>query len=171
MPGNVVLIGFSGTGKSKVGRQLAHHLGWHFLDADEEIVAVFGKSIDRIFAEEGEERFRAVEREVVERACSAHRCVVSVGGGAVVDPRNREHILRGNWVVHLDASPEVILRRLRSDPETEVRPLLAVQDPLGRITALKAAREQYYRMTDWRIDTDALTTEEVAEKILARLKA
>lgn len=165
LAGNIFLIGFSGTGKSAVGRELARRLRRGFVDTDEQIVDRFGKSIDRIFAEDGERRFRAVERELVAQACARQGLVVSVGGGAVVDASNRALIADGNVVVLLEASPEVILERLRSDT-AEVRPLLAVDDPLGRIRDLKAARADAYSVAHVTVVTDHLTPGEAADEIL-----
>ncbi len=170
MAENVVLIGFSGTGKSAVGRRLADRLGWPFVDSDQVIVERFGKSIARIFREEGEAVFRAAEREVVARLCAGRRQVIALGGGAVVDPANRAWIRRGNRVVCLEARPETILTRLTAQPTVEVRPLLAGPDPLARIIGLKAERAPFYAIADVTIDTEGLTPDQVVERILAWLK-
>lgn len=161
---NVYLIGFSGTGKSAVGRELAARLGRELVDTDEEIVRLFHKSIDRVFAEEGEVRFRQVERALVEAASLRPDLVVSLGGGAILDPASRARVLAG-IAVRLDASPETILCRLRRDG-TEVRPLLAGEDPLSRIRALKASREQVYSTAHLTVDTDGLDPSEVAARIM-----
>jgi len=168
MSDNVILIGFSGTGKSAVGRELAAKLGRRFVDTDDQIAVRFGKSIARIFAEDGEARFREVERELVGQAAGEQGLVVSLGGGAVVDPASRRRILDGNVVVLLDASPEIILRRLRSDG-TEVRPMLAADDPLARIRSLKVSRAAAYAIAHLTVDTDALAPPQVADRIAAWL--
>ncbi|MEE9261469.1 MAG: shikimate kinase, partial [Dehalococcoidia bacterium] len=80
---NIILVGFSFTGKTEVGREVARRLNRPFIDIDEEIVARSGKSILDIFAKEGEEGFRQRERKVLEEACSTEDAVISVGGGAV----------------------------------------------------------------------------------------
>ena len=79
---NIILTGFSYTGKTKVGQEVARRLGWGFVDIDEEIVGQSGKPIAEIFAQDGESRFRELEREVLERACQGKEMVVSTGGGA-----------------------------------------------------------------------------------------
>lgn len=81
MSHNLILTGFSGTGKSEVGRVIAQLQGWDFLDTDEEVVLVTGKSIAYIFEEDGEAYFRHLEREAVARACATSGVVVSTGGG------------------------------------------------------------------------------------------
>lgn len=167
VPDNLVLIGFSGTGKSSVGRILAARLGWPAVDTDQLIVQRFGRSIAEVFRDEGEAVFRAVEREVVAACCRGSRQVVSLGGGAPVDPTNRAAIRRGNVVVRLAASPETILARLRGSPGAEERPLLAGADPLGKIRTLLAERETAYAIADLTIDTEERSPAEVAELILA----
>src|SRR4051812_7704562 len=83
---NLYLVGFMGTGKSTVGRQVARQLGFQFLDSDHEIERLQGKPVARIFAEEGEAKFRTLEREFIERGHPADRCIVACGGGLVVPP-------------------------------------------------------------------------------------
>ena len=88
MTNNLILTGFSGTGKSQVGLMIAQIWGWDFFDTDDDIVQAAGKSIAEIFEQDGEAHFRLLERQAVADACSASRTVVSTGGGAVVDPGN-----------------------------------------------------------------------------------
>ncbi len=169
--GNVYLIGFSGTGKSSVGIALARLLGWTHFDTDDSLVLRFGKPIDRVFAEDGEEAFRAAEREVVGWTAREQRLVVSLGGGAFVDPESRRLLRqqgRRHGVVRLAASPEEILRRLAAD-HAEVRPLLAAPDPLARIRDLLSRREPIYAEAELTVDTEGLTPDEVADAILAWL--
>ncbi len=165
MPGNVVLIGFSGSGKSAVGQLLAERLGWSFVDTDEAIVRRFGKSIAAIFREEGEAAFRAAERDVVALACADARQVISVGGGAPVDRGNRARLLDGNLVVRLEASPETILARLRAASGAEERPLLAGDDPLSRIRSLRAARVEAYAIAHHVVETEGRTPPDVAREV------
>src|SRR5690349_10130760 len=101
MSGAVVLIGLSGSGKSTAGRALAARLGLPLLDTDRLIEERAGRPVAAIFAEEGEEAFRALEQAAVADAC-AQAAVVSVGGGAVLRPANRRAMRRGNLVVWLD---------------------------------------------------------------------
>src|SRR5581483_1784207 len=89
-PRNLVLIGMSGTGKSRVGRLVAERLRWRFLDTDLEIERRAGRSVQEIFAADGEERFRTLEREVIAKIAQRSGAVISTGGGAVLDPGNRE---------------------------------------------------------------------------------
>ncbi len=169
MPDNIVLIGFSGTGKSAVGRALAARLAWPFVDTDALLVGHFGKSIAEVFRRDGEATFRAAERETVARVCAGVGQVISVGGGAPVDPVSRRLMRDRNWIVRLEASPETILCRLRAAPGTEERPLLAGAEPLERIRSLLAAREDAYAIADIVVSTDEHTVDEVAARILESL--
>ena len=144
---DVVLVGLPGSGKSAVGRRLAHRHGAAFIDLDDSIEKAAGLSIPDLFSKRGEAEFRALERAAVEELGPADpdaevRRVVATGGGAVVDPRNRWHLYRGRLPVWLDARPEVLAQRLRRSPN--VRPLIAGRDPMGAIRALARDRERFY---------------------------
>ncbi len=128
---NIVLIGFSGSGKSTVGRLLAQRLGWEFVDTDGEVERVSGKRIHRIFAEEGETLFRRLESEAVRRALQGTSRVVAVGGGAVMDPANRLVMRDGNLVVLLEAEVDTLHRRLAQATGEEPRPMLRMGVPDG----------------------------------------
>lgn len=163
---NLVLLGFSGSGKSSVGRIVAGRLEWTFVDTDALIVERFGMPIARLFREQGEDVFRAAEREAVAAACADRHRVISPGGGAPVDPTNRLLLRTGNLVVRLEASPEELLRRLRTRGATEERPLLAASDPLERIRDLLAARAVAYDIANVVVNTEGCTPEEVADAVL-----
>ncbi len=144
---DIVLVGLPGSGKTAVGRRLATRHGAEFIDLDARIADGSGHSIPEIFADQGEPAFRQLEREAVAALGPADvdasiRRVISPGGGAVVDPRNRWALYRGRVPVWLDVRPEVIAQRLRRSPT--VRPLVHGGDPLGRIRQLAAARERFY---------------------------
>jgi 3-dehydroquinate synthase len=164
----IILIGFSTTGKSRVGQEVAKRLGWDRVDTDDEIVQRAGKSIEQIFAQGGEEHFRQIERQVLIWACEKERVVISAGGGAVLDPRNRELMKASGFVVCLEAAPETIHQRLLSDVRNSqpLRPLLNAPDHLQRIIDLKEQRRPYYAIADWTVHTDNLTLEEVCQEVL-----
>ena len=170
MAHNLILTGFSGAGKSEVGRLIARAAGRDFIDTDDEIARAAGKPIADIFVQDGEAHFRQLERQAVARACANANVVISTGGGAIVDPDNYKTMAASGVIVCLDAAPETILGRLESaagggDPEA-VRPLLAGPEPLKRITELKAQRQRYYDMASCTIKTDGMTPEQVAQKAL-----
>ena len=144
---DVVLVGLPGSGKSVIGKRLAHRHAASFIDLDEQIESTAGRSIPEIFAEDGEPAFRALERSAVTGLGPANRepdvrRVIATGGGAVVDPRNRWALYRGRLPIWLDGRPEVLAQRLRRSPH--VRPLIAGRDPIGAIRDLAARRERFY---------------------------
>ena len=167
---NIVLTGFSYTGKTRVGQEVACKLGWTFVDIDEEVVCLCGKPIPQIFAQDGESRFRELESEILERVCQGSNQVIATGGGAIMAAANREAMMKSGVVVCLEAKPATIYQRLLKDAESgsnqEVRPLLAGSEPLKRIEWLKGFRQPFYALADWTAHTDNLTVEEVAEEVI-----
>jgi shikimate kinase/3-dehydroquinate synthase len=144
---DVVLVGLPGSGKSAVGRRLAQRHSATFVDVDELIEHDAGRTVPEIFAQSGEQAFRALERASIARLGEPDRGpklarVIAPGGGGVVDPRNRWHLFRGRVPVWLDGRPEVLAQRLRRSPH--VRPLVAGRDPIGTIRSLAAHRERFY---------------------------
>ena len=165
-PRNIILVGFMASGKTSVGRALARRTGWTLVDADDVIVARAGKPIHRIFSEDGEPAFRELERQVIADLCAGEQQVIASGGGAFVDPQNRDTMLSGGQVFYLSASPAEILRRVREeDAGGPIRPLLAVDDPEARIAELLAQRTPAYAQAHHTVETDGLTAEGVAERI------
>src|SRR4030042_402039 len=138
---NLVITGFSGTGKSVVGKEAAQRLGWTFIDTDDEIVKLAGKPIAAIFQQDGEKEFRELERDAIRKACQQRQTVIAIGGGAIVDPQNYELLAQNGLIVCLEARPATIYQRLfhgvAYGHETEVRPLLSDENPLERIEQLK----------------------------------
>src|SRR5947199_8356079 len=142
------------TGKTEVGRRLARILACPFMDIDSLVEVAAGRTVAEIFANEGEPRFRTLERAAVERACGVPEAVIATGGGTLLDPENRRRLAAAGPIVCLTARPEAILRRV-GDPES--RPLLAKENGasarLARIQTLLAERGPAYA-----IDTHALHT-------------
>ncbi|HET7727011.1 MAG TPA: bifunctional shikimate kinase/3-dehydroquinate synthase [Candidatus Limnocylindrales bacterium] len=144
---DVVLVGLPGSGKSVVGRRLAARHGATFVDLDDAIERATGRTIPDIFAADGEPAFRTLERRAVAELgppdpSGAVRRVISTGGGAPVDPRNRWLLYRGRVPVWLDGRPEVLAQRLRRS--IHVRPLVQGRDPIGAIRELARTRERFY---------------------------
>ncbi|MEX1253532.1 MAG: 3-dehydroquinate synthase [Dehalococcoidia bacterium] len=165
------LTGFSGAGKSSVAALVAEKLGWRALDTDTLIEEQAGASVAEIFARDGEERFRELEHEALRRAAGQENVVVATGGGAVVAEENRR-AMTGGLVVCLEARATTILERLQAEGSlVSERPLLAGDDPLARITELKAHRQRYYALADHVIETDGRTPAQVADAVVEAARA
>lgn len=162
---NIILVGFMGTGKSVVGKAVSRLTDRPFVDADEELVRRAGRPISQIFQEDGEAAFRELERSVINDLCSQSGTVIAAGGGAFVDPENRALMLGRARVFCLSAKPETISER--TSELQPIRPLLARDDTLTRIKELLAQRADAYALAHHTIETDDLTPEQVARRVLA----
>ena len=146
---------------------MARRTGWPKVDADEEIVSRAGKPIADIFRDSGEGAFRQLEREVTADICKESGCIIAAGGGSFIDERNRHTMLEFGTVFYLSARPETIHRRVtRGNPKAPVRPMLAGEDPLKRITELMAQRAPIYAQAHHAVETDGLSSEQVARAII-----
>ena len=141
---NIYLVGLMGAGKTTVGRQLAKKLGRPFFDSDHEIVARTGVPIPTIFEIEGEEGFRRRESLAIAELTSGTDIVLATGGGVVLSPENRRRLHDTGWVVYLNVPPAMLFERTRLDRN---RPLLRVENPLGKLEELHALRDPLYRET------------------------
>lgn len=168
MPRNIFLVGFMASGKTRVGTILSGLTGWDLLDADDELVRRDGRSIPRIFQEDGEDAFRSLERALIRELSTGSGKIISVGGGAFVAMDNRRQMLQNGAVVCLSAKPDTIHRRITEAEAigAEDRPMLAGADPLQRIKDLLDQRSEAYAQAHYTIETDLLTLEEVARQVL-----
>lgn len=164
---NIILTGFMATGKSSVGKELAERLGYVFVDLDALIEAEAGIPIARIFATQGEERFRELESRMVEQVARRDASVIATGGGAIVNPRNLEALKRSGVVIALTAKPESILARVGRG---EDRPMLRGGETLERIRLLLAERAPAYAKADLTVDTTEQSVEQVVGRILDALR-
>ncbi|NUN61405.1 MAG: shikimate kinase [Burkholderiaceae bacterium] len=163
------LVGMPGSGKSTVGRQLAHRLGVAFVDLDHRLEQVMGTTIRSYFETEGEERFRDLEARVLaEVAQQPGGLVLSTGGGAVLRPENREVLRRLGTVLYLRASPEEIYKRVKHD---KTRPLLQGGNPLEKLRELYAQRDRLYRETaHFVIETGRPTVSTLVNMVMMQLE-
>jgi len=163
----VVLVGPMGAGKTTVGELLAARWGVQVRDTDADIVAAQGKEISEIFVDDGEAAFRALEREAVARALAEHDGVLSLGGGAVLDPGTRD-LLAGHTVVFLNVGLTDAVKRVGLGTS---RPLL-MGNVRGRIKALLDERTPVYTsVATFTVDTDGRTPDEVADQVADEVAA
>jgi shikimate kinase len=165
---SIIFVGLPGSGKTTIGRQLARRLGLPFVDSDHVIEHRLGCSIREFFAREGEDSFRDVEQQVLDDLTQSHEGVIATGGGSVLREVNRRHLRERGHVIYLRSAPEDVYRRVRHDTG---RPLLQVDDPMGRLRALFEARDPLYRETaHYTIDTGRPSVATLVNMILMQLE-
>jgi shikimate kinase len=158
----IVLVGFMGSGKSSVGRELARRFRAPFVDVDERIESAAGCRIRDLFGREGEPAFRVREKAALREVLSVRGCVVATGGGAFADEENRVLLRSYAPVVYLEAAVETLLERLAGDLG---RPLLRGGDREEVVRELLSRREPGYRTADVTVRTDGRTVEDVAGQV------
>jgi shikimate kinase len=165
---SIVLIGMMGAGKSAVGRCLQQRTGFARFDIDEMVSSQFGISISEIFSTHGEDKFREAETEALRRISPDQRSIIVTGGGIVLCERNIELFKRLGAVVWLVGKEETLFNRASRAGN---RPLLQGKNPRKAFAEMLQARLPLYaKVADIRVDTLALTDEEVALAILTKLK-
>ena len=162
----LVLVGMMGAGKTSVGRRLASILGVPFKDADVEIEAAAGCTINEIFERFGEPAFRSGERKVIARLLSDPPHVLAAGGGAFIDTETRQRIKERGISIWLRAPLELLVQRvLRKD----TRPLLRNTDSRATLERLLREREPIYAEADIVIESDEGPHDVVVKRIMAAL--
>ncbi|HUH17559.1 MAG TPA: bifunctional shikimate kinase/3-dehydroquinate synthase [Methylomirabilota bacterium] len=160
----VVLVGMPGSGKSRVGRLVAAHLGRPFIDTDTLFEELHGTPVPTYLEARGEPAFRQAEAAVVARACATRGAIISAGGGAILDPLNRWALWHHGVVAWLDLAPELLVTRLEAD--AVARPTFQPYD-VGRLRAVLGERSPFYRAADLRLDASR-DPARVAEELIAR---
>ena len=164
---NIVLVGFMGSGKSSVGREIAGRCALRFQDTDSIIRQKYKKPIADIFSLFGEPAFRDEENRVLQDLQHARRVVLATGGGIVLQTRNHLLLRSLGVVVWLTASEEVTWDRVSRN---QSRPLLQTADPRMTIRHLMSVRYPLYRLVaDITVETSGLTHQEVADRLVAAI--
>jgi len=167
LPGNFFLVGLMGAGKTTIGRSLARLSNKTFYDADHEIEARTGVRVPIIFEIEGEAGFRAREVETIRALTALSDIVLATGGGAVLNPANRECLRKHGFVIYLRASVEELYQRTRQDKN---RPLLQTANPRAKLEQLYTERDPIYReLADLVVDTGRQGVQQLAQSILTEL--
>lgn len=164
---NILLIGFMGSGKSTVGKELAKALDCHFIDMDDEIEQKENRSICDIFNAEGEGHFRKLETDYLQSLLKTNNAIISTGGGIVLKEGNRKLLKAIGKVVFLHADVEHIVKNVKDDT---TRPLLQSDDYIKTITEMLESREdKYLSSADMIIQTSGKTVECIVDEIMSLL--
>ena len=172
MKGNVILIGFMGTGKTSIGKILATKLGCVFVDLDHKIEADNNMSIPDIFKKFGEAHFRALEKQAVKEVTERHGIVIATGGGTIKDPENLKLLKESGLVICLTATVDEILFRTENKGD---RPVLDKKDEdqgdrRAAIEKLLEERRQFYDQADYKVDTTDWSPMQIIDDICQYLK-
>ncbi|WP_339729701.1 shikimate kinase [uncultured Gimesia sp.] len=168
----ITLIGYRGSGKSSVAAPLAERLGFSWIDADDEIERVAGKSITEIFAEDGEPRFRQWEREVMQSLLARDKLIIAAGGGAILNAETRKEMREAGPVIWLRASVAALEQRISEDVTTASR--------RPALTSSASQREEIHNLLDQReplyreaatstVETDSKTVSQIVDEIMTSL--
>lgn len=166
---HVTLIGMMGSGKTTVGRLLAHALKRHFQDCDALLSAHTNLSIEQLFASEGERSFRKREQELLAGILmTALPSVVATGGGAILLARNRKLLAEYSYCVFLQAPVEVLISRVKAQHASAQRPLIKNTDITSRMTQLLSERTPLYTSTaDYVMPVETHTPQQTADALVA----
>ena len=159
--GNIWLIGMMGSGKTSVGRGVADRLGLAFVDSDDAVIDSSGRNIEALF-DDGEDVFRAIEREIIVALAASDDQVVATGGGAVLDADNVAAMRASGTTILLEADSQTLQTRLAG---ATGRPLLSNGGDIAAIARNRAA--VYARSADVTIDTAARSVEDVVDEVVA----
>ncbi|SEN06565.1 shikimate kinase [Lihuaxuella thermophila] len=162
---HLIIIGFMGTGKTTVGRELANRMNLPWVDTDRYLEERWGFAISEYFRKFGEPAFREQETEILKEILQGPPSLITTGGGIVLRPENRMMMQRQGWVVHLYAHPDEIIRRVSGDGNQE-RPLIQ-GDVREKVWRLFREREGKYDFADLKLDTTSCTVNQAVEQILA----
>jgi shikimate kinase len=165
--GNIFLVGPMGVGKTTIGRQLADVLVREFKDSDREIEERTGATIPLIFELEGEIGFRKRECEIINELTHLQNIILATGGGAILNPENRNWLRERGTVVYLHASADQLLKRTN---RSKTRPLLQTENPRAKIEQLLKERAPLYEsVADLTVETGRRSVKSVLKEILKRL--
>jgi len=167
MKDNIAIIGFMGSGKTTIGRLLAHRLGHVFIDLDRVMELSEGRTINEIFEQKGEGYFRDIESEIIRKIVKNKNCIFACGGGVVVKRENMINMARSCHVIYLRISPSEARDRLAGSKERPLLPEKKRQDAIERI--FKKRSGLYCRYADITVDNEGIQPGETVEAIIRKM--
>ena len=162
---NITLCGMMGSGKSAIGRLLANKLNYNFIDVDKMIEIDTKNTIQEIFKEDGEKYFRKLEEKITLNILDNDKTIVSLGGGAIVNNRIRNSIIKNSYNIYLKVDVNILIKRLKN---SKTRPLIYKKNLQKELMNLIKKREMYYKKADLVVENEKKiikTTENIIEKI------
>jgi shikimate kinase len=168
----IFLIGYRCTGKTTIGKIIAHRLNFNFIDTDHLIEKQLGLTIREIIEKQGWEKFREIEKQILLNTKNNNNTIIATGGGIIIDHDNQQFIKKNGLCIWLDADIETIMVRLNNDNKTRtLRPALTNKDLFEETNEIVKKRIPLYKNTSHiKIDTSFNTPEEIVNIIDRRLK-
>ena len=163
---NISLCGMMGSGKSSIGKILANKLDYKFIDVDKKIEIDVGKTIKKIFEEDGEEYFRYLEEKITINILEHKEAIISLGGGAIINKKIRNSIKKNSYNIYLNVDVEILTNRLQNSRN---RPLIYKKNLKQELNSLINIREKFYQKADLIIKNEKnliVTTENIIKKII-----
>ncbi len=162
---NICLIGLMGSGKTVIGRDLSRILKSNFVDTDQEIEKYVGKNINSIFTEHGEKYFRKIEEDICLKVLKYSNCVISLGGGSIINKEVRNMIENNSYSVYLKVETEVLLKRLKNSKK---RPLLNDKNKKSVIESIFEKRKNFYNKANLIIENN-FEKKDIINKIVSNI--
>jgi shikimate kinase len=163
---NITLCGMMGSGKSAIGKILANKLNYNFIDVDKMIEIDAGKTIKKIFEEDGEQYFRDLEEKITINILELKETIVSLGGGAIINKNIRGSIKKNSYNIYLNVNIDILTKRLQN---SKTRPLIYKKNLKKELVNLIGIREKFYRKADLIVKNEKNiieTTENIIKKII-----
>ena len=162
----ITLVGLMGSGKSMLGKRLAKQLDMPFADSDKAIEDAAGLTISNIFDIAGDAKFREIEERIIAELVTSGPLVLATGGGAICRTNTAKLLQKQSVVVWLQAAPETLMARIGT---TATRPLLAGDDPLGKLRQLSVDRQKYYQKAHIHLNTDGMSGDKALVTLIEAL--
>ena len=163
---NISLCGMMGSGKSSIGKILANKLDYKFIDVDKKIEIDVGKTIKKIFEEDGEEYFRYLEEKITINILEHKEAIISLGGGAIINKKIRNSIKKNSYNIYLNVDVDILTKRLQN---SKTRPLIYKKNLKKELINLIDIRKKFYQKADLIVKNEKNiieTTENIIKKII-----